>query len=325
MGPSLGTTQPTATITSTGDLQRATFTTPPQTALGTNTTEPPPPPIRNKGPELGTDNLTLEGVATELAPSDFVSQNYETLWDVGAMRRRRRVLAHPQGRHHRTTSGRQKERNGTMESIKNKYRGEEDEDMFPSMASFKGRRIYTAAFSRFLGEALHGFEEMLRAFRLYFTQWKKIVQNPVDLARDETAPRGDGPILPMNATQSAPSLIDKLVKEGRLDHLVKNIKEGKDKQRSGGKKDAPETRLITNLFWQGVTTSTDVIDGGASADILYEQLSKDFAKVKSLLNPADVVDWLSGRKDMAHGATMITSYGWQSGALHNSLDEFYGD
>ncbi|GJY39759.1 reverse transcriptase domain-containing protein [Tanacetum coccineum] len=79
MGPSLGTTQPTATITSTEDLQRATFTTPPQTAPGTNTTEPPPPPIRNKGPELGADNLTLEGVATELAPSDFVSQNYETL------------------------------------------------------------------------------------------------------------------------------------------------------------------------------------------------------------------------------------------------------
>ncbi|GKA99291.1 putative reverse transcriptase domain-containing protein [Tanacetum coccineum] len=78
-GPSLGTTQPTATITSTEDLQRATFTTPPQTAPGTNTTEPPPPPIRNKGPELGADNLTLEGVATELAPSDFVSQNYETL------------------------------------------------------------------------------------------------------------------------------------------------------------------------------------------------------------------------------------------------------
>ncbi|GJV62466.1 hypothetical protein Tco_1468566 [Tanacetum coccineum] len=37
-------------------------------------------------------------------------------------------------------------------------------------------------------------------------------------------------------------LIDKLVKEGRLDHLVKNIKEGKDKQRGGGKKDAPRTR-----------------------------------------------------------------------------------
>ncbi|GKB83284.1 hypothetical protein Tco_0950179 [Tanacetum coccineum] len=79
MGPSLGITQTTATITSTEGLQRATFTTPPQTVPGTNTTEPPPPPIRNKGPELGADNLTLEGVATELAPSDFVSQNYETL------------------------------------------------------------------------------------------------------------------------------------------------------------------------------------------------------------------------------------------------------
>ncbi|GJZ26819.1 RNA-directed DNA polymerase, eukaryota [Tanacetum coccineum] len=79
MGPPLGTTQTTATITSTEGLQRATFTTPPQTVPGTNTTEPPPPPLRNKGPELGADNLTLEGVATELAPSDFVSQNYETL------------------------------------------------------------------------------------------------------------------------------------------------------------------------------------------------------------------------------------------------------
>ncbi|GKA31952.1 hypothetical protein Tco_0718319 [Tanacetum coccineum] len=59
--------------------QCAVFTTLPQTAPGANTTEPPPLPIRNKGPELGADNLTLEGVATELAPSDFVSQNYETL------------------------------------------------------------------------------------------------------------------------------------------------------------------------------------------------------------------------------------------------------
>ncbi|GKA30206.1 reverse transcriptase domain-containing protein [Tanacetum coccineum] len=38
-GPSLGTTQPTATITSTEDLQRAAFTTPPQTAPGTNNTD----------------------------------------------------------------------------------------------------------------------------------------------------------------------------------------------------------------------------------------------------------------------------------------------
>nr|GFA97010.1 reverse transcriptase domain-containing protein [Tanacetum cinerariifolium] len=40
-------------------------------------------------------------------------------------------------------------------------------------------------------------------------------------------------------------LIDKLVKEGRLDHLVKNIKEGKDKQKSGGKKDTPKDKADT--------------------------------------------------------------------------------
>jgi hypothetical protein len=34
-------------------------------------------------------------------------------------------------------------------------------------------------------------------------------------------------------------LIEKLVREGRMDHLVKNIKEGKDKQRNGGKKEPP--------------------------------------------------------------------------------------
>ncbi|GJY21110.1 hypothetical protein Tco_0393676 [Tanacetum coccineum] len=79
MGSPLGTTQTIATITSTEGLQRATFTTPPQTVPKTNTTEPPPLPLQNKGPELGADNLTLEGVTTELAPSDFVSQNYETL------------------------------------------------------------------------------------------------------------------------------------------------------------------------------------------------------------------------------------------------------
>ncbi|GJY88256.1 hypothetical protein Tco_0502884 [Tanacetum coccineum] len=49
--------------------------------MNTTRSPPPPPPTpsKTKGPELGADNLTLEGVATELAPSDFVSQNYETL------------------------------------------------------------------------------------------------------------------------------------------------------------------------------------------------------------------------------------------------------
>nr|GEW99312.1 reverse transcriptase domain-containing protein [Tanacetum cinerariifolium] len=45
----------------------------------TDPTEPPPAPLRNKGSNLEVDNLALEGVTPELAPSDFVSQNYETL------------------------------------------------------------------------------------------------------------------------------------------------------------------------------------------------------------------------------------------------------
>nr|GEY24932.1 reverse transcriptase domain-containing protein [Tanacetum cinerariifolium] len=79
MGPLLGTTQSTTTTTSAADLQRAPFTTPHQTVPETDPTEPPPAPLRNKDSNLEVDNLALEGVAPELAPSDFVSQNYETL------------------------------------------------------------------------------------------------------------------------------------------------------------------------------------------------------------------------------------------------------
>ncbi|GJT25342.1 reverse transcriptase domain-containing protein [Tanacetum coccineum] len=124
-------------------------------------------------------------------------------------------------------------------------------------------------------------------------------------------------------------LIDKLVKEGRLDHLVKNIKEGKDKQRSGGKKDAPRDKADTIYMvqsWQRKTKQKvsqkfshgsgisfppltadnaavepltieinaaghDIhrmyIDGGASADILYEHCFQRLRpEVKSQLNPA---------------------------------------
>nr|GEU79088.1 reverse transcriptase domain-containing protein [Tanacetum cinerariifolium] len=42
-------------------------------------TKPSPAPLRNKGSDLEVDNLALEGVAPKLAPSDFVSQNYDTL------------------------------------------------------------------------------------------------------------------------------------------------------------------------------------------------------------------------------------------------------
>nr|GFA43813.1 hypothetical protein [Tanacetum cinerariifolium] len=52
---------------------------PHQTVPETDPTESPPVPLRNKGSDLEVDNLVLEGVALELAPSNFVSQNYETL------------------------------------------------------------------------------------------------------------------------------------------------------------------------------------------------------------------------------------------------------
>jgi hypothetical protein len=40
-------------------------------------------------------------------------------------------------------------------------------------------------------------------------------------------------------------IIDKLVKERRLDHLVKNIKDGKEKQKIGSKKEAPKDKADT--------------------------------------------------------------------------------
>ncbi|GJY71253.1 reverse transcriptase domain-containing protein [Tanacetum coccineum] len=89
-------------------------------------------------------------------------------------------------------------------------------------------------------------------------------------------------------------LINKLVKEGRLDHLVKNIKEGKDKQRSGDKKDAPRDKadtiympLTIEINAAGHDTHRMYIDGGASADILYEHCFQRLRpEVKSQLNLA---------------------------------------
>ena len=51
-------------------------------------------------------------------------------------------------------------------------------------------------------------------------------------------------------------LIDKLVKEGKMDHLVKNIREGKDIQKNGGKKEAPKDKAGTIYMiqsWQRKT------------------------------------------------------------------------
>jgi hypothetical protein len=51
-------------------------------------------------------------------------------------------------------------------------------------------------------------------------------------------------------------LIDKLVKEGKIDHLVKNIKEGKDRQKNRGKKEVPKDKADTIYMiqsWQPKT------------------------------------------------------------------------
>ncbi|GKE30793.1 reverse transcriptase domain-containing protein [Tanacetum coccineum] len=131
-------------------------------------------------------------------------------------------------------------------------------------------------------------------------------------------------------------LIDKLVKEGRLDHLVKNIKEGKDKQRSGGKKDAPRDKADTILMVEPLTIEINAaghdihrmyIDGGASADILYEHCFKRLRpEVKSQLNPATTsLTGFTGEKIWPMGQLRLpVMVGVNKEHSTNSLDEFYG-
>ncbi|GJW49883.1 hypothetical protein Tco_0091234 [Tanacetum coccineum] len=79
-GPSLGTTQfNRPTITSTEDLQRVVSPPLPQNGARDEIARNRHPHPSKQGPRVWVTSLTLEGVATELAPGDFVSQNYETL------------------------------------------------------------------------------------------------------------------------------------------------------------------------------------------------------------------------------------------------------
>ena len=75
----LGTTQPATVATNVRNLQRTTFTTPLPTAPEITIDRPPPAPPRNRGVNSELTNIALEGVASEVAPGDFVSQNYEAL------------------------------------------------------------------------------------------------------------------------------------------------------------------------------------------------------------------------------------------------------
>ncbi|GJR30303.1 reverse transcriptase domain-containing protein [Tanacetum coccineum] len=80
-------------------------------------------------------------------------------------------------------------------------------------------------------------------------------------------------------------LIDKLVKEGRLDHLVKNIKEGKDKQRGGGKKDAPRDKADTIYMvqsWQRKTKQKVSQKFSQGSTISFPTLTTDNVVVEPL-------------------------------------------
>ena len=124
-------------------------------------------------------------------------------------------------------------------------------------------------------------------------------------------------------------LIEKLVKEGRLDHLIKSIKEGKDKQKPVNKKDTPKDKADTiymiqswerkikqkvsqkfskgnNISFPTLTVENAVtepltieihtaghdihrmyVDGGASADIMYEHCFKRLRpEIQKQLSPA---------------------------------------
>ena len=81
-----GTTR--ATAARAEDLQRNLFTTPHATILEADLSDDPDAPPRNRGPvpvvgraNIGsrTEEPALEGVASEVVPTQFVSQNYDNL------------------------------------------------------------------------------------------------------------------------------------------------------------------------------------------------------------------------------------------------------
>ncbi|GJR12468.1 hypothetical protein Tco_0795120 [Tanacetum coccineum] len=96
--------------------------------------------------------------------------------------------------------------------------------------------------------------------------------------------------------------------------------EGKDKQRSGGKKGRPRDRLTPIFMWWSITIEINeaghdihrmYIDGGASADILYEHCFQRLCpEVKSQLNPATTsLTGFTGEKICAIRATFDYGYG----------------
>ncbi|GJU27738.1 hypothetical protein Tco_1166359 [Tanacetum coccineum] len=178
MGPSLGTTQTTATITSTEGLQRATFTTPPQTNLDTHENNDRRISVR--------DRLGSRDVHSRLGQRRSPSESPPSSDSEDSRRKRRRRVSSSL----EDSSDNEDAETGHWKS-KNKYREDEDEDM-----SRPWRRQKVDAFTRRISDfsedkkrrmpanvKTYDGTELRRAFRLNFTQRKKCAKNPVELAR----------------------------------------------------------------------------------------------------------------------------------------------
>nr|GEZ62471.1 reverse transcriptase domain-containing protein [Tanacetum cinerariifolium] len=197
-------------------------------------------------------------------------------------------------------------------------------------------------FSKLPRRSIDGFEELRRALNLNFTQRKKCAKNPVELARVKQR-QGESTSAYVERykdecihVKACPEIlkISRFMNGINNPELIKrlndrNIKEGKDKQKSTGKKDTPKDKADTIYMvqsWQRKTRQKvsqkfsrgskisfptltadntvvepltieinagghDIhrmyIDGGASADILYEHCFQRLRpEVKSQLNPA---------------------------------------
>nr|GFA44132.1 reverse transcriptase domain-containing protein [Tanacetum cinerariifolium] len=377
MGPLLGTTQATTTITSATDLQRAPFTTPHQMVPETDLTEPPPTPLRKKGSDLEVDDLALEGVAPKLAPSDpddhlkiFESaatiENWpQPVWCHMLVRNaqnwfrklpRRSIDGFKELRRafRLNFTQRKKCAKNPVELARVKQRQGESTSAY--VERYKDECIHVKACPEIL--KISGFmnginnpelikrlsnrvpqtlDELMQRTRSFiqgeavatdskksYSNYKSQEQprrqsndqssNHNNSYRNQRGDRGNDKYTPLTKTPKEiltteganflkpppmrtleerrvgnryceyhgqkghttnecvqlRQLIDKLVKEGRLDHLVKNIKEGKDKQKSGVVE--PPTIEINA---GGHDIHRMYIDGGASVDILYKIVSKD--------------------------------------------------
>lgn len=80
-------------------------------------------------------------------------------------------------------------------------------------------------------------------------------------------------------------LIDKLVKEEKMEHLVKNIKEGKDRQKNGNKKEIPKSKADTIYMiqsWQRKTRQKVSQKFSKGSQISFFTLTADNAVVEPL-------------------------------------------